>query len=107
MSAIAVFAKLTAHPGQRDELLQTLEPMMQTVLAEEPGTVVYAVHHDTEDADAIWFYEIFTDQSALEAHAANETRLAHIGAKVQALLAKPIELTWGRTHLVKGASSAI
>jgi quinol monooxygenase YgiN len=77
------------------------------VLAEEPGTVVYAVHLDTEDADAIWFYEIFSDQSALEAHAANEARLAHIGAKVQQLLSTPIELTWGKTHLVKGASSAI
>src|SRR5213083_1867180 len=50
-----------------------------------------AGHRDTEDLDAIWFYEIFSDQAALEAHAANEARLAHIGAKVQALLAKPIE----------------
>ena len=104
MGEIAVFAKLTARPGGRAELLDALGPLIRSAMEDEPGTEVYAVHLDTENDDAVWFYEIFTNQAALDAHAANETRMQDVGAQVQELLAGAIELSWGRVHLLKGAS---
>src|SRR4051812_30296737 len=98
MGALAVFAKLTAHPGRRTELLVALEPLIRCAIDEEPGTEIYAVHLDTEQGDAVWFYEIFGDTDALDAHASNETRLSDVGAKVGELLAGPVELSWGTLH---------
>lgn len=91
---LAVFAKLTARPGRRAELLDALGPLILSATEDEPGTEVYAVHLDTENDDAVWFYEIFTNEAALEAHARNEAGLQHVGAQVQELLAGPVELSW-------------
>ncbi len=105
VEGIAVFAKLVARPGQGEELLEALGPLMHSAMHDEPGTEVYAVHLDPENGDVVWFYEVFTDQAALDAHARNEERLHEVGAQVQELLAGPVELSWGRLHLVKGLSS--
>jgi quinol monooxygenase YgiN len=98
MGEIAVYAKLVAKPNRREELLHALEPLMRSAIETEPGTEVYAVHLDPENADAIWFYEIFTDDAAQAAHRANEEKAHDVGALVQDLLAAPVDVTWGRVH---------
>jgi quinol monooxygenase YgiN len=105
MTQIAVFAKLVAQPGRREELLNALEPFIRSAVEDEPGTEVYAVHLDPENGDALWFYEIFTDKEALEAHGRNEERLRELGAKTQDLLVGPVELSWGRVHLWKSPAN--
>jgi quinol monooxygenase YgiN len=103
---IAVFAKLTAKPGQRQALISALQPMVQVVLDEEPGTEVYCLHASSDDPDAVWIYEVFTDQAALTAHAENEQKHADAGAKVGALMGKPIELHWAEPLTAKGFVNA-
>ena len=105
MGQIAVFAKLTAKAGQRDALLEAMQPLIQCALDEEPGTVTYAVHTMPDDEDAIWLYEVFDGQDGLQTHAANETRLKAVGDKVGTLLAGPLELAWGRPVHQKGFST--
>lgn len=102
MDHIAVFAKLTANPGQREELLRELQPFVEMVRDEEPGTIVYALHTTNEEEDSIWLYEVFDGQAGLDAHAANEAARAEVGERVGRLLARPVELVWGSPLAEKG-----
>lgn len=100
---IAVFAKLTAKPGCRDQLLEAVAPLVACALEQEPGTEVYALHKGAGDAgDVVWLYEVFTDEDSLRAHADNEARMADVKARVDGLLAGPMELVWGRPLERKG-----
>lgn len=65
------FVKLTAQPGRRDELLAALQKMLPTV-AEEDGTEVYSFHLDRGDENAIWIFELYTDDDALAAHSSSD-----------------------------------
>ncbi len=67
MSRVAVVAKITAKPGERDALVAALQQALETA-AGEPGTLVYALHADTKEADVLWMYELYADQGALDAH---------------------------------------
>jgi len=40
-------------------------------LAEEPGTEVFVISMDPEDANIVWLYEIFADEEAENAHRAS------------------------------------
>ena len=64
---VAVIAKLAAAPGKRDDLAAALQVALDTA-GSESGTTYYILHADAKDADALWFYELYTDQSALDAH---------------------------------------
>jgi quinol monooxygenase YgiN len=91
---LAVFARMAAHPGQREQLLAALQPFIASGHA-EPGTVAYVVHESTDDADSLWFYARFADQAALEAHQANEAALTEAGEEVAKHLAGPPQVEYG------------
>jgi len=67
MAKISSFVKLSAQPGKRGELLDAMRTMLPAV-AEEPGTEVYSFHTDSADENALWIFELYTDQAALDAH---------------------------------------
>jgi quinol monooxygenase YgiN len=64
---VAVLAKITAQAGQRDALVAAFQDIAKAVDSEE-GTLVYAIHTSTSEADVVWFYELYTDQDAFTAH---------------------------------------
>lgn len=68
---IAAIARIPAKPGQRDELINALKPLIEAVEAEE-GTLRYILHTDTKDPDVLWFYEQYTDGDAFSAHGSSE-----------------------------------
>ncbi len=72
MSTIGVFAKLTAKPGQRDQLAAAMKPLLDST-NDEPGTQVYVLHADNAEPDVLWMYERYDDQAALDAHSASPT----------------------------------
>lgn len=78
MSDIVYIVKVTAAAGRRDEALAVLGKLVDATEA-EPGTLGYAMHADAADADVIWFYEVYADQAAFEAHSGSAT-MAEIGA---------------------------
>jgi quinol monooxygenase YgiN len=100
MSKTAVFAKLTAQPGQRDDLRATLEKMLPTVEAEE-GTLVYALHEDLGDDNVLWLWELYADDAALAAHSGSEAMKELIGA-FAGVLGAPPELCLARPVAGKG-----
>jgi quinol monooxygenase YgiN len=93
MSKVGVIAKLSAQPGKRDELARGLQVMLDQVES-EVGTLVYVLHADNDDADALWFYELYTEQSALDLHMGSDTYKG-LGPVIGSLLAGRPEL-----HLV-------
>jgi quinol monooxygenase YgiN len=90
VSKVAAIAKLTAQPGKRDELANGLNVMLDQVQGEE-GTLAYILHNDNAEADALWFYELYTEQSALDAHMGSETYKG-LGPVIGSLLAGRPEL---------------
>jgi quinol monooxygenase YgiN len=78
MAKTSMFVKLSAQPGKRDDLLAALEKMLVTVNDEE-GTEIYAFNLDTTDENAIWIYELYTDEAALATHSGSEAMAALIG----------------------------
>ena len=58
-----------------------------TAAANEPGTLVYAMHEAADDADTVVSYELFADNAALEAHKASPAVAAAM-PRLEALLAE-------------------
>ena len=75
---------MTAAPGKRDELIEALGTHFPNV-EEEAGTVIYAMHADNDDADVIWFYELYTDQDAFAAHSGSPG-MKELGGKLAGLV---------------------
>ncbi len=81
MSNPSMFVKLTAKPGQRDELIAAFDKMLGAV-ADEPGTLAYSVHTDNADENVVWIFEYYADDEALTAHsgsAAMQTLMGDLG----------------------------
>lgn len=90
MSKIAMLAKLTAQAGKRDELVKVLEQLVEGTRT-EPGTLAYTLHAQADDENAVWFYELYENADALQAHSTSETMRA-AGPQLAGLLAGRPEL---------------
>ena len=61
---------MRAQVGRRAELLEILRELVDAA-ADEPGTLVYAMHEAADDPDTVVSYELFADEAALDAHKAS------------------------------------
>jgi quinol monooxygenase YgiN len=98
MSQVAIWAKIPAKPGMRDEMIKVMQEEIDHVTKNEDGTVYYILHHDPKDEDAVYFYELYTDRAASEAHGASDTFKAmgpllapFIGGKPELKFLKPVQ----------------
>lgn len=66
----SLLVRLTTKDGMRPALLDLLNTYADG-LAEEPGTEVFVVSMDPDDANIVWLYEIFADEEAENAHRAS------------------------------------
>jgi len=92
MAKVAVWAKIPAAPGKRDELAKALEVGLETAKS-EPGTIYYILHTDPNDADVLYMYELYEDQDAVNAHMGSEAFKA-LGPALAALVGGRPELTF-------------
>lgn len=65
-----LLVRLNAKNGMRAALLDRLNTYADG-LGEEPGTEMYIVSIDPDDANIVWLYEMFHDNDAEEAHRAS------------------------------------
>lgn len=84
MSERIMFATMQAQPGKLEELKAVFGPMFEQA-AKEQGTLHYTLLQGDEP-DTLYFYEHYTDQSAMDAHMASEA-LAKIHQALGGLLA--------------------
>lgn len=82
-----LLVRLTAVAGRRAALLDMLNTYADG-LAEEPGTEVYIVSVDPDDADLVWLYEMFADEEAENAHRSS-SGFADLIAQMSDLVAGP------------------
>ena len=64
---LTVVATMRAKPGKEQELRELLESLIPPTRA-EADCVTYALHQGTRDPAVFIFYELWTDQAALDAH---------------------------------------
>ena len=86
MTKVAVHVKLTAAAGKGDELVAAFDDIYSPGgLDTEPGTVLHIVHQAKDDPDAVYFYEVYEDQAAFEAHSGGSV-LASVYPKLVGLV---------------------
>ncbi len=91
MTKIAVWAKIPAAPGKRDELVAAMQTALETAKGES-GTLAYILHTDASDADALFMYELYESQEALNAHMGSDAFKA-LGPTIGHLLGGAPQLT--------------
>lgn len=84
MSERIMFATMVAKAGKRDDLKAVFGPMFEQA-ATEQGTVLYTLV-EGEEPDVLYFWEQYTDQSAMDAHMASDAL-----AKIHAALGEFLE----------------
>ncbi len=83
MDRFGLHGKLTAHPGQRDALVQILLEAAD-VLGSAPGCEIYFVSTSHTEPDAIWVTEVWRNEAD---HAAS---LSLPGVRELIIRAKPM-----------------
>jgi quinol monooxygenase YgiN len=98
---ITVIAKINALEGKRAELAAALQPALDAAQG-EPGTLSYILLEDAADANALWMYEIYENQAALESHMGSDAFKA-LGPAIGSFLAGRPELNFVKALGGKGA----
>lgn len=86
---VALIARITARPEAAGEVEVALRSLVDAVAA-EPGMVEYVLNR-AGDSGSFWFYELYADQAALDAHGENPA-LRKAFAGIGGLLAEPPEI---------------
>ncbi|MCD1259811.1 antibiotic biosynthesis monooxygenase [Paenibacillus athensensis] len=85
MEKFGLYGKLTAQPGQRDELAALLLEAANAVEAAD-GCYLYIINLSEDEPDAIWVTEVWRDPAAHQASLALEETRSLI-AKARPLIA--------------------
>ncbi len=91
MSKISLVAKLTAVDGKESEFEAALRDLIGAA-DEEEGLEVYSVHRSDDEPGVYYFFELYRDQEAKDAHGRGERMRAAMGALGGLLAGRP-ELT--------------
>ena len=65
---ISLMVKLRIKPEERQRFLEAVEVDALGSERDEPGCLRFNVLQDEQDANLYYFYEVYEDESALEAH---------------------------------------
>lgn len=92
MSKFAMYGKLTAQPGKREELVRILLEAAEH-LKSNSGCELYIVNEAEGDPDTVWVTELWRDAEAHAASLKDEKTLAQIAsAKPLIAGADPVRL---------------
>src|SRR5438132_11321809 len=67
---IALWVKVRVKPEGRERFLKAIEVDALGSEKDEPGCMRFNVLHDQQDPNVYYFYEVYRDEAALEAHRA-------------------------------------
>jgi autoinducer 2-degrading protein len=67
---IALWVKVRVKPNMKDKFLKAIEHDALGSERDEPGCLRFNVLRDEKDENVYYFYEVYKDQAALEAHRA-------------------------------------
>src|SRR5947209_2702811 len=78
MLALIVTAKI--KPAERERFLSVIEDDAISSVRDEPGCLRFEMLQDTQDSDTFYFFEVYRDEAALDAH----TRTPHFARWAEA-----------------------
>jgi autoinducer 2-degrading protein len=67
---LAIWVKARVKPEQREKFLRAIEHDALGSERDEPGCLRFNVLHDEKDPNVYYFFEVYKDEAALEAHRA-------------------------------------
>jgi autoinducer 2-degrading protein len=67
---IALWVKVRVKPEGRERFLKAIEVDALGSEGDEPGCMRFNVLHDQQDPNVYYFYEVYRDEAAIEAHRA-------------------------------------
>ena len=67
---LAIWVKVRVKPELRDQFLKAIEVDALGSERDEPGCLRFNVLRDQQDENVYYFYEVYRDEAALEAHRA-------------------------------------
>jgi len=67
---LAIWVKVRIKPERRQDFLKAIEVDAVASERDEPGCLRFNVLQDAQDQNVYYFYEVYKDQAALEAHRA-------------------------------------
>ena len=67
---LAMWVKVRVKPEGRERFLKAIEVDALGSERDEPGCLRFNVLHDQQDPNAYYFFEVYRDEAALEAHRA-------------------------------------
>jgi (4S)-4-hydroxy-5-phosphonooxypentane-2,3-dione isomerase len=67
---LAMWVKVRVKPGERERFLQAIEVDALGSERDEPGCLRFNVLQDGQDRNVYYFYEVYRDEAAVEAHRA-------------------------------------
>ena len=65
---LAIWVKVRVKPAERQRFLKAIEHDALGSEKDEPGCLRFNVLQDAQDENLYYFYEIYKDEAALEAH---------------------------------------
>jgi len=65
---LAMWVKVRIKPGLRQRFLEAIEADALGSERDEPGCLRFHVLQDEKDENVYYFFEVYTDQAALDAH---------------------------------------
>jgi (4S)-4-hydroxy-5-phosphonooxypentane-2,3-dione isomerase len=68
VTMLAIWVKARIKPEHRQRFLQAIETDAVSSERDEPGCLRFNVLRDANDENVYYFYEVYMDQAALEAH---------------------------------------
>jgi autoinducer 2-degrading protein len=89
---LALIVSLRVKPDQRDRFLAAAEDDSTCSTRDEPGCLRFDVLQDQQDENHFFYYEVYRDQAAFEAHA-QAPHYARWRASAAEVLAGPAERT--------------
>jgi quinol monooxygenase YgiN len=103
VAPVTIITRLVANPGRRADLMAEFAELHDRV-AEEEGTLVFAMHEARDEPDVVVFYEVYADEEALRVHRASPVVEA-IVPRLGALVAVPPQVTYATPVRTKGLPS--
>ena len=67
---IALWVKVRVKPNMKEKFLKAIEHDALGSEGDEPGCLRFNVLQDAKDQNVYYFYEVYKDQAAIEAHRA-------------------------------------
>jgi quinol monooxygenase YgiN len=103
MSKIALFVRLKALPGKRDEVRRVWEKHLKPNIAENPASEAYFYCYDEDDPDTICAFQQYADRDGPQAFAKAPWYAAYI-EEVSPLLAERPEIRTATALWAKGTT---